>query len=942
MVKYILGFLLFWTSTAFGQTFYVGTNMGQIKRVILNGSNATYEDIALCTDLSVGSLAIHKNVLYSANGYIQYMSTISGNTLINCTAVANIPLSNALTIDSQGSLYSVNGHNLYKTDVNGVTSLIGTMPYTSSGDLAFFGGTLYMASPVGIVEVDLSNTLLSKLIIPSSLTIFSITTAAYSSIKNKLYALAINNNITSIYEVDLINKTLGDIITTLPFQADDAASNAEDGTLQPIEIRTIQTVNDCPYTGKGTVQIVCENAMTDYTYTLNGVTNSTGIFNNVSPGNHSVTIKSAIETKTTTINVSLPIEKPTLKVSKINPSCSEQGTIQIAAVANDDLFQIQYDGDLYSIDYMFTDLTPGNYHFVILNKTGCKVDYVDVSLSQEVCPVTIVETVITEECNMPGKGRLQIVTEPGNDTYTYKLGTSINNTGVFTNLDPGDHNINITSSNGQFKDIQIVVPDYDAARPMLSITSTNPSCDVLGKVSFNLPVADFASYSIKYQASTFPLSHVFTGLSPGTYQFSVLNPDGCIFATREVTLIKNKCTIQYSGVDIAEECNDPGKAKINVNTLPHADAYIYLLDAGLSNSTGIFNNISPGDHLLKITSPDDEKLINITVPDYNASKPNVQFVVNNLLCDVPGSIKFVLPNMSTNAYRVRFNGDVYDFDHAFTMTVMGNYHFEIIKPDGCILKTIEVPIGRSKCEIELLEPTIEQECDAIFKGRIQINSKPHNYLYTYKLDNNETNNTGLFVNLDKGQHIISVTSAEDAEQISITVPDYKLLSPTITIAKTDAECDLLGSVKFAIAANSQHYNIKLGSSMYAFDHEFKLNEGGYDFTVFKPDGCVLESYHVDLKKLPCDVMAFPNAFTPNGDGINDVFQPNQGSDAVNYNLKIYSRNGMLLFNTNALQNGWRGEYNGSPANAGVYYWVVTYTNNNGKNLNKSGSVTLFR
>ena len=51
---------------------------------------------------------------------------------------------------------------------------------------------------------------------------------------------------------------------------------------------------------------------------------------------------------------------------------------------------------------------------------------------------------------------------------------------------------------------------------------------------------------------------------------------------------------------------------------------------------------------------------------------------------------------------------------------------------------------------------------------------------------------------------------------------------------------------------------------------------------------------------------------------------------------------MLLFNSHALQNGWRGEHNGKAVAAGVYYWMVTYTNNTGKNLSKSGSVTLLR
>ena len=200
----------------------------------------------------------------------------------------------------------------------------------------------------------------------------------------------------------------------------------------------------------------------------------------------------------------------------------------------------------------------------------------------------------------------------------------------------------------------------------------------------------------------------------------------------------------------------------------------------------------------------------------------------------------------------------------------------------------------------------------------------------------------MFHNLDPGNYNIIVSSIEDTEQVSVTIPDYRSLSPVVTITKIDAECELQGTVKFSLATNSGGYKIRLDAFVYPFDHEFKLNEGGHDFTVLKPNGCILDTYHVEMAKLPCDLMKLPTAFTPNNDGINDDFKPNQGSDAENYNLKIYSRLGMLLFTSNALFEGWRGEYNGRPVAAGVYYWVLSYTNNTVKNLKKSGYVTLIR
>lgn len=945
MVKYIVGLfsLFFFTCGAYAQTFYVTSNGTRLTRITIKGNSVTEQDINLCAQVEQPtSIAIYKNTFYSVNGGFRGKGVISGNELTNCVSLGfRINGGNALTVDANGIFYTTQGYDLIRVDIEReIVTNLGTLPFISAGDLSFFNNSLYMASTQGIVKIDFNNLAASQLVIPSNLNFWGITTAAVSSTKSNLYAMAVNNNITTVYELDMDNNSLGSVVATLPYTVNDAASYEEDGSLSHIEITEIKQLADCANNGNGTVQIICREQLNDYTYTLNGVTNNTGIFNNVAAGTYTVIVKSPGETVTSTIAVNYTIEKPTLTITQNNPICTEKGKITIAAVANGNLYKIQYAGNLYNLDHTFTDMVAGNYHFSILNQSGCEVDQVDLVLTQPPCPVTISQILINEECDSPGKGRLQITTIATNDVYTYTLGASVNNTGLFTNLDPGNYSIHISSSNGQFKDVQVLVPDYNTSKPLLSVVTTNVLCDEWGTVSFTLPVADFGSYTVKYQSSTFPLGHVFTGYAAGTYQFSIYKPNGCLFAVKDVVLIKNKCTIQYSGTDIAEECNDPGNAVINIKTLPHTDIYSYLLDANMINNTGVFNNVTPGSHVLKITNADDEKIITVTVPDYNAEKPAVQFEVNNLLCDAPASVKLAMAN--SNGYKISFNNSLYDFDRVFTFTVAGSYHFEIIKPDGCLLKTIDVPLSRSKCEIELLVPTIDQDCDVIFKGRVQVNSKPHTYTYTYKLSSGIVNNDGLFTNLSPGNYSVIVSSIEDSKQIDITIPDYKALSPVVSISKTNAECDLQGLVKFNISASSDKYTIKLGTSTFPFDHQFKLSEGGYDFVVFKPNGCIFDSYHIDVAKLPCDIMKLPSAFTPNGDGINDSFEPNQGSDAVNYNLKIYSRNGMLLFNSNALQNGWRGEHNGSAVAAGVYYWMVTYTNNTGQNLKKSGSVVLIR
>ena len=65
----------------------------------------------------------------------------------------------------------------------------------------------------------------------------------------------------------------------------------------------------------------------------------------------------------------------------------------------------------------------------------------------------------------------------------------------------------------------------------------------------------------------------------------------------------------------------------------------------------------------------------------------------------------------------------------------------------------------------------------------------------------------------------------------------------------------------------------------------------------------------------------PNSFTPNKDGINDVFLP-QIYGIMEYELEIYNRWGELLFHSNQLDMGWDGSFKDTACPSGVYLWKI--------------------
>jgi gliding motility-associated-like protein len=91
------------------------------------------------------------------------------------------------------------------------------------------------------------------------------------------------------------------------------------------------------------------------------------------------------------------------------------------------------------------------------------------------------------------------------------------------------------------------------------------------------------------------------------------------------------------------------------------------------------------------------------------------------------------------------------------------------------------------------------------------------------------------------------------------------------------------------------------------------------------------------------IFEIPNAFTPNGDGMNDELKiiSNAGVRSLT-SFKIFSRSGNLVFESRDLSRGWDGRYNGNLLPADIYYWTALYVDRNNVTNPKNGTVLLLK
>ena len=124
---------------------------------------------------------------------------------------------------------------------------------------------------------------------------------------------------------------------------------------------------------------------------------------------------------------------------------------------------------------------------------------------------------------------------------------------------------------------------------------------------------------------------------------------------------------------------------------------------------------------------------------------------------------------------------------------------------------------------------------------------------------------------------------------------------------------------------------------------YKLENGKYMAWVKDANNCS-DSILAMVVYDDCCKPFIPSAFTPNGDGLNDVFRIRFKGDMILKEFSVYNRFGTRVYTTTILDQGWDGVWNNLPQEIGTYfYYVRAICGNKGdKEVEMKGDVTLIR
>jgi len=201
------------------------------------------------------------------------------------------------------------------------------------------------------------------------------------------------------------------------------------------------------------------------------------------------------------------------------------------------------------------------------------------------------------------------------------------------------------------------------------------------------------------------------------------------------------------------------------------------------------------------------------------------------------------------------------------------------------------------------------------------------YRYQWASDGREINTTSRRVSgLRGGNYVVTVTDANGCE----TSANFEVDQPPLLEA--DLETLLNPSVCPQAADGTAFIDAKGGTPDYQFfwsnnsnsddRNAANLSKGAYSVRIVDANGCEA-SLNVNVtERFPR--VSFPNAFSPNNDGVNDVF--NAVTDCtLPFSMQVYNRWGTIVFSSTDVSEGWDGSFEGQDAQNGKYSYIIVYT-----------------
>ncbi len=714
--------------------------------------------------------------------------------------------------------------------------------------------------------------------------------------------------------------------------------------------------------------IILTNTTTTQVYNANGVTSF--VFGGLSAGNFTIDITDAngcVINDTEVLIQPIPITADITAVP-LNLQCygDQNATVTaINVVGGEGVYQYQlnyYDSTGTIIEFTsgpqgsdtFTGVGAGIYSITVSDGWNCDVETVQVTITEP----TEVQAALIQLTQMTctNQAQLQLTATGGTAPYEYSTDAVVyqpmsgGNTHTFTVTD-GVYQYYVRDSFGCIADIsnQITVDpimpltiSLDASAAMINCTGeATAAIDAqafggLGNYSYEL-FGDAALTNLLAGPQT---DGEFGNLIAGSYWIRVTSVD-CIEVTNEI-IITEPVPLQ---VDLQEftdiTCNGADDGSITVEVSGGTGTIYYAISPNLNqfDTENVFTDLEPG--VYDVIAQDENGCF--MTFQFTISEPmpvDVAYTATPEVCvgSEDGTIDLTISG-GTAPYSTALNSnnpaDFIQDQVSFANLAAGTYVIFVRDAMDCETNVI-IQIDPGVNLNAVVEPVYI--CDS---------NLPDNYLNVtledpsvsasvmYALDSTDPLDLQLesnFSSIAPGSHFLTISHANGCiETIDFEIDSFEPLTLVL-------EQNNMNEITAVAEGGTPDYTFYFNDDNNGTDNTYYITEtGNYTVRVVDENGCEMTAV-IFMEFIDIEI---PNYFTPDNDGMNDYWIPDNIEGYPEILIKIYDRYGRVVAKEAVVPRGWDGTYKGKELPSGDYWYVVKL---NGERDEREfvGHFTLYR
>ncbi len=644
----------------------------------------------------------------------------------------------------------------------------------------------------------------------------------------------------------------------------------------------------------------------------------------------------------------------------------KDGSISITSIGGTPTVRYSIDnGSSYFTNTNFTSLDEGTYYVRVVDNNTCVAVWntpIEITQPAQLKITTLAKTDIT--CFGLTDGTISFTGTGGTGVISFSIDNALtfpNTTGLFSGLAAGIYKLKLKDENNCVAGDNTISIYEPTQLVITGIEANDESCINFGDGSIEIFAAGGTpDYQYSVDGINYQVYLIVSGLIPGTYTPYLKDSRNCVVTSSPIVIGSPQSTSDFT-VDVDEGCSP---LDVQFERLAGGVTYLWKFGDGTTSTTNVPNHtytnftLNPVDYIVTAYSRSSTGCIdtaNMTIRIY--PQPALSFDV------IPDSTYFPDATANfTNTSIAGYTNYYWDFgDGNFSTAEFPGTHTY----DTCGVYKINLSADNNWCsdtvfnyfKIQAHQPVAIFDVDNIngcTPVTLNITDESlyaNSFLWTFDDGSTSTDqNPSHFYEIPGVYNInLKVFGYCGTSDIADTIVhvwasplvEFNVSPDTVMAQKQPIHC-------YNYSENNSTYFWTFGdgeSSTLEEPVHFYQQSGDYPITLYvTSENLCIDSLtrSTTVHVIPYGRLLFPNAFSPNGNGKNDVFGPTVYESVKKYELKIFNRGSELVFFTTDINQTWDGTFQGSPVAQDVYVWKVSGMYENDEPFVQAGSVTLVK